>query len=361
MTGTDEAARRADMERRVREFHGVEMDEVLELIDYLRDEGDCVLVGGSLVLGLGNRESDLDMVVVGSTESSRVPVEHWTKTLRVDVWRRTQSDIDALFERAERALGADAPLAGAFGNVDEEADFKLLHRIAFGVVVDGSRPEPRNTRDYVAVARDLVAREYAERMRAAAFVAGLALDEGRPIAATMNARLAVETALHTTIAARGYPFTGEKWLQERLANDVPELHEVFRPFAVLPDPDADARPFVAAAVETCRDLTGLDLSVAALAPDAVWENTEADLRVMKVGKRHLLVSVRHGALWEPEGAELEAWERLAERGTSWPCGDCDEAENALAFQLFASGLVKLGWARGVPNSELAATTTEAAA
>jgi hypothetical protein len=360
MNAASESARREEMERRIREYHGVSMAEVLELIDYLRSEGDAVLVGGSLALGLGNRESDLDIVLVGGSESSRVPVEHWTGSLRVDVWRRTQSDIDVLFERAERALAAPGPLAGAFGHVEEEADFKLLHRVAFGVVVDGPRPVPSGTRDHAQVARDLVAREYAERMREAGFLAGVALELGRPLAATTSARLAVEAALHTTLVLRGYPFTGEKWLQERLANDAPELQRTFAAFAVLPDPDEDARPFVGSAVEACRELTGLDLSVAALAPAAVWENARADLRMMKVGARHLLVSKRHGALWQPEGEELEAWEALERRGATWGFADCDETQNALAFQLFAAGLVGLGWTHGVPSGELAVTTEAAA-
>lgn len=359
MSVASEATRREEMERRVREYHDVSMAEVLELIDYLRSEGDTVLVGGSLALGLGNSESDLDIVLVGGTESSRVPVEHWTKSLRVDVWRRTQADIDALFERAEAALAEPGPLGGAFGNVDEEQDFKLLHRVAFGLVVDGPRPVPAGTREYAQVARDLVAREYAERMRAAAFVAQVALELGRPLAATTNARLAVEAALHTTLVLRGYPFTGEKWLQERLASDAPELRPAFAEFAVVPDPGEDAAPFVEAAVATCRELTGLDLSVPALAGGAAWVNEGADLRMMKVGARHLLVSKRHGAVWEPEGGELETWDALEAMGTTWRYGECDGPRNALAFELFAAGLVELGWTRGVPSGDLA--VAEAAA
>src|SRR4029077_14257206 len=226
----------ADVAARVERYHGVSLDAVMEVIAYLRDPGDSVIAGGSLALGLGNHRSDLDLVVCGEpTESTRVPLEHWVDSLRVDVWRRAQADIDELFERAESKLDDQAPLAGAFGALNEQTDLKLLHRIPFGIPRDGPQLRPATPRDYGRIARDLVVREYAERMRELGLVAQLATAAGDAIGATFNARLALEAALRGGMTGGGLPFSGDKWLRERLRDDLPGLRSVYAPFAVLPD------------------------------------------------------------------------------------------------------------------------------
>ena len=82
-----EAERRENLQARVGQYHGVSLEQVLGDIEYLRDAGDSVIAGGSLAYGLGNHLSDLDLIVTGTTtvESSRIPVEHFVGSLRVDV------------------------------------------------------------------------------------------------------------------------------------------------------------------------------------------------------------------------------------------------------------------------------------
>ena len=347
----DHRSRRDALDLRIQGYHGVSLAQVLELIDYLRDAGDSVIAGGSLALGLGNERSDLDLVIAGrdTQGSGRMPLEHWEQKLRVDAWKLNQSTIDGLFERAEAGLVSESPFEGAFGSVTEQADLKLLHRVAFGIHLDGPPLEPARTRDYAAVARDLIVREYAERMRESVLVAPLALPH-HWCAAAMNARLAVEDALHAALAARGIPFTGDKWLQHRLLSDVPDLYELYRPFAILPATHATAAALVHAAVEQCEALTGLDLSVGALASTASWENT--DLKPIKVGADHLLLSAKEAGLWRIDQAESDAWCSLDTAG-AWSLADCDEAQSRLCFDLYTQGLVRLRWERGIPIDELA--------
>ena len=78
---TDNASRRDAIEARIVAYHDVGFAAVLAEIEYLRDDGDSVIAGGSLTLGLGNRLSDLNIVISGaaSAESSRVPLQHWLK------------------------------------------------------------------------------------------------------------------------------------------------------------------------------------------------------------------------------------------------------------------------------------------
>src|SRR5947209_17122358 len=107
MPVTEQAARLAQLERKIEEYHDVSLAEVLEIISYLRDEADSVIAGGSLALGLGNRSSDLDIVIAGEhVEPAAVPLEHFVKTLRVDVWKRAQTDVDQVFARAEAGLAS---------------------------------------------------------------------------------------------------------------------------------------------------------------------------------------------------------------------------------------------------------------
>ena len=370
-TGTagPDAGRRALVESRLREFHGVGVDDILEIIGYLREPGDTVFAGGSLSFGLGNRLSDFDVVVCGPRNStSKVPLQHWAKTLRVDVWTRAGADIDRVFAQAEAALARTTPIAGAFGTVEEEQQLKLLHRVAFGLHLDGpalsSALEPGGgpDRDFAAVARDLVVREYAERMRESAYVARLAAGSGRWLAATVNAREAVEEAMHVLLAAWGVPFTGDKWLHERLKTHAPDLREAYRRFAALPAAGPGCARFVADAVELCTELTGLDLDPEGLGRHLAW--VAEGLALHTVGPVPLLLAPRVGGLWELSARDRAAWDELSARArpaagtdpashTAWPGAGLEPDQAELCLGLYERGLVALVWDRGVPVTELA--------
>jgi hypothetical protein len=357
------AERLHDLQQRVERFHGVSFERVLGEIGYLRDPNDSVIAGGSLAYGLGNQLSDLDLVVAGpaTVESSRIPLEHFIDSLRVDVWKLGQELIEQTFDRAEQALVGDEALQGAFGDVDHEDELKLLHRIAFGVVVDGEGLKPTPGRNYRAVATGLVVREYAERMRASALLAQLAIRASRPIVAVVNARLAIEGALNAAVTHRGLPFSGDKWLRERITSQTPDLEDIYRPFRELPQtPVQQAAPFVRAALDACVQMWGLDLDLNTLAPAARWTNT--DLQLSEIGPDRLLLSARVGGLWSLDGTEPETWRRLALAGASepdatWGLEDCDEEALSLCLRLHEHGLLALHWAKGVAIEELDATAS----
>jgi hypothetical protein len=351
MKVTDDTIRREAVEARIAGYHGIGFLEVLAAIEYLRDPGDSVIAGGSLTLGLGNRLSDLDIVISGpaSAESSRVPLQHWLKTLRVDVWKLRYDAMDELVGRAERVLGGSRPVGGAFGDIFEEADLKLLHRVAFGITVEGPGLRPTASRSYRSIAGDLLVREYAERMREAAFVAQLALAVGDPVGAAFSARLAALSSLHATVYAHGLPFTGDKWLRERLEMDAPKLVGRHASVAVLPEPDADTAPFVRSAVGASEHLSGLGLSLAALAPQVRFD--AGDLTLYPAGPERFLVSVERDGLWKVDEAEAEAWSGFA-GGAGWTCDPGQGAGLKLSYDLYAAGVARLRWQRGLPVAEL---------
>jgi len=352
--------RRHELALRIERFHGVTLEQVLGEIEYLRDADDTVIAGGSLAFGLGNGLSDLDVIISGpaTVGSSSIPLEHFIGSLRVDAWKLSQSLIEGSFGRAEKALAAEGELLGDFGDIDQEDELKLLHRIAFGVVVDGCGLElEEEGRDCRRVASDLVMREYGERMRASALVAQLAQRASRPIAAVVNARLAVENALNAAVAQRGFPFSGDKWLGERLDAEVPELASLYEPFHRLPaDPARDGAGFVKAALHICAGILNLDLELDALATAVRWHITE-DLRLAKVGADQLLLAPRSGAIWELDESEAEVWRRLTtaegdEQDEGWGLAACDPEGAALCVHLYERGLLGLSWIEGVPIGAL---------
>jgi hypothetical protein len=354
------AERRHELALHIERFHGVTLEQVLGEIEYLRDADDTVIAGGSLAYGLGNGLSDLDMVISGpaTVESSRVPLEHFIGSLRVDVWKLAQGLIEGSFERAEKALADHGEMLGDFGDIDHEDEFKLLHRIAFGVVVDGDRLEfEREGLDCRAVASRLVMREYVERMRAAALVAQLGLRAGRPIAAVVNARLAVENALNAAVAQRGLPFCSDKWLTERLDAEMPGLADLYQPFRRLPaDPARDGAAFVKAALRVCAETWKLELEFDALTTPARWHNTE-EVHLAEIGAERFLLAPRSGAIWELDECEAAAWRRLTAahgsgQGQRWGLSDCDPEELRLCVCLYEHGLLGLNWVEGVPIGAL---------
>lgn len=360
--GVASRERRRELAHRIERFHGVTIEQVLAEIAYLREAGDTVIAGGSLAYGLGNGLSDLDMVVScpAVVKSSRVPLVHFVGSLRVDVWKLGQGSIEGSFGRAEVALAGEQQLLGEFGDSDDEEEFKLLHRIAFGIVLDGRELElKRGGRDPEEVASDLVTREYAERLRAAALVAQLALRAERPVAAVVNARLAVEYALNAALTERGLPFVSDKWLGERLDPAMPELAGLYEPFRSLPaDPDREGAAFVDAALQACAELWELELRIDALAALARWQGAE-ELQLVAVGSEPLLLAPHSGAAWELEEDEAGVWRGLmaaadGAEGDGWAVAECDRDGLALCVRLFECGLLSLRWTEGVPIAAHAA-------
>jgi hypothetical protein len=343
----------AEVDRLIREYHGLGVKDVLDAIGYLRDSNTSVIAGGSLAFGLGNERSDLDVVVtgVGAVEGSRVPVEHFVGTLRIDVWKRSQEQVEKVFGDAERALASSDAFYDKFGTVDEEADLKLLHRIAFGIQLDGAPMRLRLSRDKGDLARDLVVREYVERMRESAFLAQIADMSETAVASMMSARRAVEDVLHMVIAARGLPFTGDKWLHERLLRDANDLCAVYEKFVVLPDREGSCRKFVRTAVELCSELSGLNLAVAVLSNDAMWVPDE--LQVVELSGDGYIVSKEHGSLWKVDQDEVRDWKALREMcaessSEGVACGELNEAMMTFCYRLYEQGLAMLRWTHGVP-------------
>jgi hypothetical protein len=159
--------------------------------------------------------------------------------------------------------------------------------------------------------------------------------------------------MQAVLAARGHPWSGDKWLQVRLQEQESECHDLYRPYAVLPEPGGDVGGFVAGAAELAESMTGVDLEPERLAPLFAW--SPAGLRSFSLGGDRVLVATGPGMLWRLEEAEAAAWGRLVDRygdGGPWPAEECDPAEASLAVELYERGVVAMVWSRGVTGAEL---------
>ena len=359
MTAVPITERRNRLDERVRGYHdGKGLSEMLELLEYLREPGDTVIAGGSLSIDLGNRLSDLDVVLVGdSTRTSAVPLQHWLDRFRIDVWTRSTANVDELFTEAEEALAAPTPLLRVFGNTEQEQQLKLLHRIAFGVVVDGDPVQPKTPsgRTPQEVAVDLLTREYAERLRESATIARLAADAGRLLTASFSARQALEEALHAVLHAGGVPFSGDKWLQEQLRPfaELDALHTRFLDVPRRSTGAAEIQNYVDGALADAEDLLGLSLAATDLTAALQWKAPA--LALLPLAGEHVLVDAPTGTSWLLDDAEATAWRALDETRTAdglIPHPSDDPVGAALAVRLHEQGLFTPTWQDGVPVSAL---------
>lgn len=362
MTATPTTDRRGRLDERIRGYHdGKGLAEMLELLDYLREPGDTVIAGGSLSIDLGNRLSDLDVVLVGdATRTSAVPLQHWLERFRIDVWTRSTANVDELFTEAEEALASPTPLLRVFGNTEQEQQLKLLHRITFGVLVDGEPVQPTTPSGRAAqeIAVDLLTREYAERLRESAAIARLAAESGRQLTASFSARQALEEALHAALHAGGVAFSGDKWLQEQL-RPFPELRALHDRFLDVPRPSAGAaaiQGYVDDALQSAESLLGLPLATADLTAALHWKAPA--LALLPLAGEHVLVDAPTGTSWLLDDAEAAAWRSLDEARTDdglvpHPAGDPVGA--ALAVRLHEQGVFTPTWQQGVPLAALTIT------
>jgi hypothetical protein len=140
--------------------------------------------------------------------------------------------------------------------------------------------------------------------------------------------------------------------------DAPKLAGRHASFAVLPDPGADVGAFVRSAVSASEHLSGLDLSLAVLAPQVRLD--AGDLTLYPAGPERFLVSVERDGLWQVDEAEARAWSGFAAAsgGDGWTCDPGDSAGLKLSYDLYAAGVAKLRWARGLPVAELSFASEE---
>ena len=126
---------------------GITVDELLGLEELTAEPDVAVYVSGSLVDGMGNQTSDVDLYVVGQAEPARgniqregdivLSIHHYGKR-RVDFEYWKNESVDALVEKTSR-------LTSEYGDADRSviesrmspAECEFVHRLRIGLPVKG--------------------------------------------------------------------------------------------------------------------------------------------------------------------------------------------------------------------------------
>lgn len=321
--------------RLLQRYHGVTIEDVLQLVEYLREPDDAVMLTGSLAVGLGNQKSDLDLMLLGSTTafSAAVPLTHFVSSLRVDVWKLDERVIDRLAASAEAAL--DTPPVRRLVSFQ---DAQLLQRYACGVVIDG-QPSLEQSALFPVVTR-LAKKYFTEMVVRDAGYALLARERGLDLAAAVTARRALESAAEVRLAGLGHPFFGPKWIHHRLRVLDPDGWDAIEQHLVLPEVD-DAFGLERAAlasIELATSFADTDLTVAL---DATrFYNPGSELK--SPGSKHLLIDQGESTVIELSDEEAAVWSAHlgTDKGTvSGPVAGLDPADRALLHDLtFHAGL-----------------------
>lgn len=257
----------------------------------VRGPDEIVIACGSLVEGLGNAASDIDLLVVepGTTETGRakdrtgVPLAAETiaemlsggETAQVDAEWVSRGYVLALIDRVHA-------LAPGSRTVPEFIDLEQYYRFAAGAaVVNPAAYEPIRERMSVDRLGALLAADGAERV--AGLLAGTvaARDAGLLDAAASGAQQLLAWTLHVHVIERGERFPPRKWRYEKLARLYDPGSSVARRAWRLKAPgDADPARYVAEVLDLVAELRP------AGGPDPGWaarrrEALMAELRYAK--------------------------------------------------------------------------------
>ena len=194
-----------------------------EAVSAIRDR-ECTFVSGSLIEGLGNAASDLDVYVI--TDSRETPPAAMTfrwgsSTVMIDYVGDLRTDVE-LWPRATvlacaAAIGACAPgdIAAAAGIEDRE--LQLAHRLRVGVAVEGAEilAELQAKFDWAHLSRVICNRFLADYNGWAEDASG-AVRDGDPGTAMLASRLALGCAVDAHLAASGDTNSKAKWRFKKL-------------------------------------------------------------------------------------------------------------------------------------------------
>jgi hypothetical protein len=221
----------------------IDAQELLAL-EGLSDQTDAaVFLGGSLVEGLGNRSSDVDVFVVGNAEPRGENVHHAAGGLcsvhmlgnrRVDFEYWSEAVVSRIARKlASLTLHDEGPDNVALERRLDEIEICLLHRIRVGVPLLN---EPRLTAlrarfDYARLARFLVEVKLREIDDALEDLYGM-LDDGDVDVGILRARDLLNVVCEAYCHHRGNTNVRRKWRSKILASLArdPEASEVAEQF-----------------------------------------------------------------------------------------------------------------------------------
>lgn len=217
-----------------------------------------VVATGSILHGLGNERSDIDINIVVEQEVTPLPIPTYTPRLLVDTTYFSASEV-------EKWVSALRDQPWPLTQLDR-AQWKRRHseffnctRFGYGLVLSA-----RDGRDLwmAELRKPWLAERVANWWRVESvrrWLGGRWLANAKPLLAAQRQLDAVLAKLESRVAAAGHPYFGPKWLPEKLrtlgdSQGLAVLHEVMR----APTTEREARSYAARCEVLMAELGGGD-------------------------------------------------------------------------------------------------------
>lgn len=322
---------REDLARHLGKLGKPDLIDIIGSAQRVAQPNESIMIVGSLALGLGNRSSDIDLLIINPGEPDRPngPFQFFVDDERIEIIRVAQTPLRATVDDLARRLDAGQPIG-----LGQERE-RLLSRVAHGAQVAGAPVDAEFEAHLATVWQRAILRRTRESVRKHALVAALAVDQGDDLVASWNGRGAVEAVLQLGALRAGLPYAGAKWLYEQLRGR-PELAaatELLR----LPRTPAERHAHTAACLAEAATALGTGTGLAELGADARWDG--GGLHSRRLFDRSVLVNTEHNTVHELTAEQASAWQELAGR----PVGTESRPARALAWRLYLDGAVDLRW------------------
>jgi hypothetical protein len=325
--------------RRLKESEKKTIQRYAEMAERVSFAGEAVILGGSLAFGLGNRKSDIDILILDSTSSGRSPgpFQFFESGDRVEITRLQVADLDSLAKDIADRLGESGSLTVPHEKIRE------LSRAAFGCHIAGRAIDEAVDARLRRTCQEAVLAGSTTSARKHALVALLAAEQEDLATACWNARGAVDAALQWSLLAAGHPYAGSKWLYEQ-ARAEPGLAaewEAVQPCLRIPRDRDGRREHLARCFAVFEPTFLTEPTLAGLGADAGWRC--GTLELCRLAGRRVVVDPETNTVTEIDPGRVPGLRRLFELapGNALPVSTSDPAERAAVWPLYVAGLVHL--------------------
>ncbi|NSC25222.1 hypothetical protein FM076_30360 [Streptomyces albus subsp. chlorinus] len=311
----------------------------VELAERISFADEAIILGGSLAFGLGNRKSDIDILLLDSTSGGRPPgpFQFFESGDRVEITRVRTGELASLADDIASSLGRSAPLTLPYTKIRE------LSRAAFGCHVAGPALDGAVDARLRRTCQEAMLTSSTASAGRHALVALLAAEQDDLATACWNARGATDAALQWMLLKAGHPYAGSKWLYEQ-ARSKPGLAgawEVVRPCLRIPRDRAGQREHLARCLDVFERTFSTEPVLGVLGADAGWQR--GALELCRLAGRHVVVDPESSTVTEIDAGTVPGLRRLfgLAPGEALPVSSSDPSERAAIWPLYASGLVRL--------------------
>ena len=303
----------------------------------------AIVLEGSLAEGFGNRNSDIDFLVIEDRdyESFLIPILIFAEGRRIEVRVRSHSEIR---REVRKVLAGAVQGTVSYDELDRVQRFAHAHVMRSSAALDELRAELDEERLRGAVSawfRNLT-------MASLACASSMLALRQEPEAARW-VRAALEQATKTWLSRQGETYIGSKWtsLQFTRLGERPDIHERFYELASPARAGLKDAEYVAACSSLIGELLTGDPDAVVVDPGSCrLERLGSEVTTWQIGER--LHIVHEGHVYVPDRVAAQVWRSLDFRGPAAtvaekvPYVDADVAGRVIA-EFHRLGLLGMTW------------------